>query len=152
MSEPRSDVLGATSPAQVIQGLSERLSAGDLEGAVSYYEPGAAFRPSPAGQPVYGREAIRGALETFLALAPTLSGQVERVLEAEDVALVVNRWQLPGGRRRGAAGRARRRERRRASPPSRRHLGHRGGRPLGRIGVRDLLRRRPVENGCGGSS
>jgi ketosteroid isomerase-like protein len=96
MSEPRSDVLGATSPAQVIQGLSERLSAGDLEGAVSYYEPGAAFRPSPAGQPVYGREAIRGALETFLALAPTLSGQVERVLEAEDVALVVNRWQLRG--------------------------------------------------------
>jgi len=96
MNEPLADVPRATSPAQVIEGFSERLSAGDLEGALAYYEPGAAFRPSPEGQPVHGREAIRRALEAFLALAPTLNGHVERVLEAEGVALVVNRWQLRG--------------------------------------------------------
>lgn len=96
MSELRTDLPDATSPAQVIEEFSARLSAGDLEGALAYYEPGAAFRPSSEGEPVHGREAIRRALEAFLALAPTLTGRVDRVLEAEGVALVVNRWQLWG--------------------------------------------------------
>jgi ketosteroid isomerase-like protein len=86
----------ATTPSQAIESFSERLNAGDLEGALAHYEPGACFRPSPDGPPVHGRGAIRRALEAFLALAPTLSGRVERVLEAEDVALLVNRWELRG--------------------------------------------------------
>jgi ketosteroid isomerase-like protein len=88
----------AATPAGAINRFSARLNAGDLEGALACHEAGACFRPSPEGAPVHGLDAIRSALEDFLALAPTLSGRVERVLEADGVALLVNRWRLRGGR------------------------------------------------------
>lgn len=43
-----------------------------------------------------GRDAIREALAQFIALRPSLTGEVEKVLEAGDVALVTNRWTLRG--------------------------------------------------------
>jgi ketosteroid isomerase-like protein len=95
------DMPRPTAPARVIEDFSTRLNAGDLEGALACYEPGACFRPSPEGAPVHGLAAIRGALEGFLALAPTLSGQIQRVLEADGIALVTNRWHLRGTRAEG---------------------------------------------------
>ena len=43
-----------------------------------------------------GREAIGAALETFAALQPTLEGDIEQVVETDDLALVANRWVLNG--------------------------------------------------------
>jgi uncharacterized protein (TIGR02246 family) len=86
---------GATSPQQLITQISEHLNGGDLEALLGLYEPGAAFVPEP-GVVVAGRDAIRGALERILALSPTLSGEVQQVVETDDVALVSNRWRLEG--------------------------------------------------------
>ena len=85
----------AQSPADAVRLMSERISACDVDGALALYEPGAAFTPQP-GQVVTGSNAIRRALEGFTALNPHLEGQVERVVESGDVALVINRWTLEG--------------------------------------------------------
>jgi uncharacterized protein (TIGR02246 family) len=85
----------AHTPTEAIELVSERISAGDVDGALAMYEPGAAFTPQP-GQVVVGAAAIRQALEGFTALQPRLEGQVERVIESGDVALVLNRWTLDG--------------------------------------------------------
>jgi len=83
------------SPTDVIEAFSTRLADGDLEGALALYEPDATFAPQP-GRQIRGIEAIRPALEQFIALKPTMTGSIEKVLEADDIALVVNRWTLDG--------------------------------------------------------
>ena len=82
-------------PTDVIDALSRRLGEGDLDGALALYEPSATFAPQP-GRQVSGLDAIRPALEQFIALKPTMTGTIEKVLEADGVALVVNRWALTG--------------------------------------------------------
>jgi uncharacterized protein (TIGR02246 family) len=67
----------------------------DLGSAMELYEPNAVFSPEP-GRPVSGLASIGEALEGFLALRPTLTGEIEKVLESDDIALVRNRWQLTG--------------------------------------------------------
>ncbi|HEV2812773.1 MAG TPA: SgcJ/EcaC family oxidoreductase [Solirubrobacteraceae bacterium] len=84
-----------TTAAELPAAFADRLAAGDLDGALALYEPDATFAPQP-GAHVTGLDAIRGALEQFIALNPTLDGEVEKVLEAGDVALVTNRWTLRG--------------------------------------------------------
>ncbi|HEX2086830.1 MAG TPA: SgcJ/EcaC family oxidoreductase [Solirubrobacteraceae bacterium] len=84
-----------TSAAALPDALAQRLADGDLDGALALYEPEATFAPQPGAQ-VSGLDAIREALAQFIALRPSLSGEVEKVLEAGDVALVTNRWSLRG--------------------------------------------------------
>jgi uncharacterized protein (TIGR02246 family) len=69
--------------------------AGDLDGLVALYEPNAVFEPVP-GVVVEGREAIRQALGELLALQPTMVADTVDVLQADDVALVVNEWTMIG--------------------------------------------------------
>ena len=83
------------SPTDVIDALSKRLADGDLDGALALYEPAATFAPQP-GRQVSGLDAIRPELERFIALKPTMTGTIEKVMEADGVALVVNRWALTG--------------------------------------------------------
>ena len=85
----------ADSPTQAIELLTEALNGGDLEGALSLYEPEATFAPEP-GQEVRGREAISAALDLFTALKPRMHGEITKVMTAGDVALVMNRWELEG--------------------------------------------------------
>jgi uncharacterized protein (TIGR02246 family) len=82
-------------PAELPDAVAARLCAGDIEGALALYEPDATFAPEPGTQ-VSGHDAIRAALEQFAALRPTMNGTVEKVLEADGVALVSNRWTLRG--------------------------------------------------------
>jgi uncharacterized protein (TIGR02246 family) len=82
-------------PEAVIEQFAELLAEGDLEGMLNLYEPDAAFAPQP-GESVLGRDEIRAALESFLAVMPRMDGATEKVLEAGDTALVVNRWRLNG--------------------------------------------------------
>jgi uncharacterized protein (TIGR02246 family) len=87
--------MAATTPADAVRLVGERITARDVEGAIALYEPGAAFTPQP-GQVVHGVEAIRKALDGFIALNPKLGGTVERVVQTDDVALVLNHWTLEG--------------------------------------------------------
>jgi ketosteroid isomerase-like protein len=83
------------SPDGVIRLFSDRLNASDVDGALALYEPEAAFVAEP-GRWVTGTAEIRAALERFAALEPKLEGEIESVMEAGGVALVVNRWALRG--------------------------------------------------------
>jgi uncharacterized protein (TIGR02246 family) len=78
-----------------MRAFTDRVHAGDLDGLVALYEPLAVFEPRP-GVVVYGRDAIREALAALLALRPRMVARVVQVLEADDVALVVNEWNLTG--------------------------------------------------------
>jgi uncharacterized protein (TIGR02246 family) len=84
-----------TSPEYVIEQFSHFLNGGDLDALVGLYEPDAAFVPEP-GVVLRGRDAIREALLGFLALRPTITGEIQGVVETGGVALVVNSWQLEG--------------------------------------------------------
>lgn len=88
---------------------------------VALYDPEAAFLAQP-GQPVVsGLDAIREALAAFLALKPTITRTIDVAIEADGVALVLNRWSLAGnpGRRAHRHGRG---KRGRHASPTRRPL------------------------------
>ena len=85
----------ATSPEQVIQQFLLYLNDGNLEGALALYEPNATFAFQP-GEVVHGLDAIRSALAGFVALKPKLTGEIQKVLEADETALVINKWNLEG--------------------------------------------------------
>ena len=87
----------AESPAHAIELFTEALNSGDVEAAMALYEWDATFAPQP-GEEIQGREAIRAALDQFMALEPRMSGEITKVTTAGDVALVMNRWQLEGTR------------------------------------------------------
>lgn len=82
-------------PEATITRFSDLLAEGDLDGMLDLYEPDASFAPQP-GETVTGRDEIRTALESFLAMRPRMEGTIEKVLEAGDTALVANRWRLRG--------------------------------------------------------
>ena len=67
----------ASNPEDVDLLLGEALSGGDLEAAMALYEPDAAFVAQP-GQVVTG-PAVRGAVEAFIALKPSLQIEVTSV-------------------------------------------------------------------------
>jgi uncharacterized protein (TIGR02246 family) len=83
------------SPTDVIELFAELMGRGDLDEALALYEEDAAFAPEP-GRLLRGKEAIRSALEGFVALRPTMTGAIERVVTAGDTALVINDWSLSG--------------------------------------------------------
>jgi len=91
-----------TTPAAVVERFGDCLNSGDLEGALALYEPDASFQAQPDQPPVRGREQIREALTGFFALDPTMDGEIVKVLEADDVALVMNRWSMRGTQPDGA--------------------------------------------------
>jgi uncharacterized protein (TIGR02246 family) len=76
--------------------LSEALNRGDVDAMVALYEPDAAFAPQPGADDVSGLDAIRSVFEQVVALEPHIEGEVTKVLTADDVALVMNRWKLEG--------------------------------------------------------
>jgi uncharacterized protein (TIGR02246 family) len=82
-------------PTEVIDRFAALLTDGNARGALSLYEPDAAFVVEP-GTVVIGHEAIGVALEGFAALQPSLRGDIEQVVYAGDLALVANRWVLDG--------------------------------------------------------
>jgi ketosteroid isomerase-like protein len=72
----------------------QRASAGDVDGVVALYEPGAVLA-SPPGGLAAGRAAIRQVYEALLAARPRFSGDVRPALRHGDLALTSTRF--PGG-------------------------------------------------------
>ena len=73
----------------------EALNAGDVERALTFYEPEATFVPEP-GKAATGLAAIREVLNGFVALKQRLTIEVPQVVESGDVALLCSRWTLKG--------------------------------------------------------
>src|SRR5262252_3536670 len=68
--------------------------AGDVDGLVALYEPGATF-VSREGPPANGHAAIREQIEPLLAAKPELRMNVVKTVRAgDDVAVLYNEWTL----------------------------------------------------------
>jgi ketosteroid isomerase-like protein len=83
------------SPLDAVTQFTNAMNKGDLEAALSFYEPGATLIVQP-GVVATGTSALREALEGFVALRPTLTSEAHQVVEAGDVALYCSRWILRG--------------------------------------------------------
>jgi uncharacterized protein (TIGR02246 family) len=85
-----------TTPADVITSFADALHYGRLDDALALYEPDAVFIPQPGAEPLHGHDAIRQALAGFAALRPTLIPDIRKVVQAGDIATVLNAWKLDG--------------------------------------------------------
>ncbi len=85
----------AMNPVELDQLFGEALNSGNLEALLALYEPDASFNPEP-GQEVHGKEAIRQALEGFLAMNPRITLETKTLAQTTDVALCSANWHLTG--------------------------------------------------------
>jgi uncharacterized protein (TIGR02246 family) len=85
----------ASKPEELSQLFAKHISAGDVDGMMSLYEPGAVM-PDADGNLRDGADAIRAAMTQFAATRPAMTCDVQKVVVAGDIALVHNRWSMPG--------------------------------------------------------
>ena len=74
----------------------EAFNAGDLDALFSLYEPDAVTLPGPDKPPVAGAQAIREALEGYLALKAKIELETKFVMEAAGLALLRSVWRMTG--------------------------------------------------------
>jgi ketosteroid isomerase-like protein len=87
--------LSAGSPEQVLESIVIGINSGDLDSLLPLYESEAAFATQP-GSLAHGAPGIRQALAGFISMNGTLDLEVTRVLEVDDLALVVGVWSFDG--------------------------------------------------------
>src|SRR5438552_3571193 len=84
----------ASTPEEVHELFTKYFSAGDLDGVMSLYEPGATMVQPDA--PVTGQAAIRQALNGFLALKGEFALQLRKAFQAGGIALLLSNWTIRG--------------------------------------------------------
>ena len=90
----QADISTAT-PEQVLDAIVAGINSGDLESLMPLYETGAAFASEP-GILAHGAAGIGGALGGFISMNGELDLEVTRVLEVDDLALVIGVWSFVG--------------------------------------------------------
>ncbi len=97
MSESREEIANST-PQETVHALDRALMAGDVDGIVALYDEQAFVVPQP-GAEARGTDAIRALYAEFVKLGAKIEQHVERVLEADGIALYLSRWTstLPNG-------------------------------------------------------
>ena len=83
------------SPVDAVVQLVKAINRGDLEAAIALYESGATLVVQP-GKMAIGTKALREALASFIALKPILTTEAHQVLQSDDIALYVSKWNLEG--------------------------------------------------------
>jgi ketosteroid isomerase-like protein len=88
----------ASTPEDLSQLIGEAITSGDMDAALSLYEPDATFAmPAGFGEgSVTGLGGLREAFNGFLAMSPELRVNAEKTLLSGDTALVVGNWTLKG--------------------------------------------------------
>jgi ketosteroid isomerase-like protein len=81
----------AAQPEDLGRFFVERANAGDVEGLVALYEPGAVLAV-PGGAQAAGTDAIRQALQRFLDGRPTVTGESQPALRLGELALTSTRF------------------------------------------------------------
>jgi uncharacterized protein (TIGR02246 family) len=86
----------ANTPEDISRLIGEAITSGDLDAALSLYEPDATFViPKGFGEgSVTGLDGIREVLHGFVAMSPDLKVNAEKTLLSGDTALVVGNWTL----------------------------------------------------------
>jgi ketosteroid isomerase-like protein len=82
-------------PEQVLAAIVTGINSGDLESLMPLYESEAAFAAQP-GSLAHGAAGIGEALTGFISMNGTLALEVTRVLEVDDLALVIGVWSFDG--------------------------------------------------------
>jgi uncharacterized protein (TIGR02246 family) len=82
-------------PEQVLETIVTGINSGNLDSLMPLYESEAAFATQP-GSLAPGAGGIRDALNGFISLNGTLDLEVTRVLEVDDLALVIGVWSFDG--------------------------------------------------------
>ena len=86
----------ANTPGDTGRLVAEAITAGDLDAALSLYEPDATFvMPKGLGEgSVTGLDGLREAFSGFLAMNPQLIANADTTVLAGDTALVIGNWTL----------------------------------------------------------
>ena len=87
--------MSTATPEQVLESIVTGINSGDLDSLMPLYESEAAFATEP-GSLAPGTPGISAALSGFISMNGNLDLQVTRVLEADDLALVVGVWSFDG--------------------------------------------------------
>jgi ketosteroid isomerase-like protein len=87
--------MAVKNPQEMHPRFVEVFNSADLPALLALYEPTATFVPQP-GQSASGIEAVRGALQQYLALNGTLKMETTYLVESGDIALLRGKWLLQG--------------------------------------------------------
>jgi ketosteroid isomerase-like protein len=87
--------VSAATPEEVLASIVAGINSGDLESLLPLYESTAAFATQP-GSLAHGARGIGEALGGFISMNGTLDLEVTRVLEVDDLALVIGVWSFDG--------------------------------------------------------
>lgn len=87
--------MSTATPVHVLESIVAGINSGDLDSLTPLYESGAAFATEP-GSLAHGAPGISDALTGFISMNGTLDLEVTRVLEVDDLALVVGVWSFDG--------------------------------------------------------
>lgn len=82
-------------PEQVLGAIVDGINTGNLDALMPLYEDNAGFAAQP-GSLVHGLSGVREGLAGFIAMKGKLDLKVTRVLEANDLALVIGVWSFSG--------------------------------------------------------
>ena len=91
----RVDEMSAATPEQVLESIVVGINSGDLESLIPLYESDAAFATEP-GSLAHGTPGVSEALMGFISMQGKLDLEVTRVLEVDDLALVIGVWSFEG--------------------------------------------------------
>jgi uncharacterized protein (TIGR02246 family) len=91
----RVEGVSAATPEQVLESIVSGINSGNLDGLMGLYESEAAFATQP-GSLAHGAAGVREALSGFIALNGKIDLEVTRVLEVDDLALVIGVWSFDG--------------------------------------------------------
>jgi ketosteroid isomerase-like protein len=89
------NAMSTSTPKEVLESMRDWVNAGDLASMMSLYEPSATAAQEP-GTLLHGAAAIQDNLADFIAMDGTLDLEVARVLQADDIALVIVHWTFDG--------------------------------------------------------
>jgi ketosteroid isomerase-like protein len=82
-------------PELVLESIVAGINSGDLDSLMPLYESEAAFATEP-GSLAYGAPGVSEALTRFISMNGELDLEVTRVLEVDDLALVLGVWSFEG--------------------------------------------------------
>jgi uncharacterized protein (TIGR02246 family) len=85
----------SATPQQVLASIVAGINSGDLDSLMPLYESEAAFATQP-GSLAHGAPGIGEALTGFISMNGKLDLEVTRVLEVDDLALVIGVWSFDG--------------------------------------------------------
>ena len=87
--------MSTATPEQVLESIVTGINSGNVDGLMALYESEAAFATKP-GSLAHGALGVREALSGFISMNGELDLEVTRVLEVDDLALVIGVWSFNG--------------------------------------------------------